>query len=142
LALLPPSDKGSRANTLGNLSCVELLEGNWQLATSLLRDPIAIFLELGEQRGLAEHLCVFAGAAAAEGHAIRAGRLWGAVEAVVDGAPLSQMEKAIEERYIRSARVELGEGRWAEECAVGHQWTREQAVDYALKQVATGTRQR
>jgi tetratricopeptide (TPR) repeat protein len=142
LTLPSSGDRTLRAYALGNLGWVELLDGDFLRATSALSESITIFTELGERRMLAENLFGFAGVAAAQGQAIRAGQLWGAAEAALDGAPLSSIERAIEERYVRAARAELSEAEWAKESAAGRALTREQAVDYALEPVPAAAESR
>jgi predicted ATPase/class 3 adenylate cyclase len=133
LALYSPRDELHRAYALGNLGWVELFDGNCLRATTALSESIRIFSDLGEKWMLAENLCAFAGVAAAQGQAIRAGRLWGAAEAILEGSPLSLYERAIEERYVRAARTELGEAEWTKELSAGRALTLEDAVAYALE---------
>jgi hypothetical protein len=85
---------------------------------------------------MAWHLGLFAGAQAAQGRAVRAIRLWGAMEALLEsvGAPLQNMFKAtIGDRYIADVRTSLGEPAFQAALVEGRALSPVRAVEYALE---------
>ena len=74
---------------------------------------------------------------AAQGGAFRAGRLFGAAEALreeVGAVPyqLNPEEESWREPYVAAARAQLGEHSWEEALAQGRAMSLEEAIEYAL----------
>jgi non-specific serine/threonine protein kinase len=90
--------------------------------------------DLGDKQGLAEGLEGMAYAAAGQGQAARAARLFGAVEALREalGAPIFPCDRADHERHAAMARRALGEGAFDAARAAGRALPLDDAVAYAL----------
>jgi DNA-binding NarL/FixJ family response regulator len=70
--------------------------------------------------------------------AVRAARLWGAVETArkVGRIALSPIERAVHEPYLASARSRLGGATWEEVLASGRAMSLDEAAAYALSERA------
>jgi hypothetical protein len=79
-------------------------------------------------------LDILAIAHAAQGHATRAARLWGASDAVYEriGGSLSPVHKRVRDRYFDAARDSLGEGAFDAALSEGRALSLTEAVEYAL----------
>jgi predicted ATPase/DNA-binding SARP family transcriptional activator len=98
------------ALNLGNLGAVGLERGDPAQARPLLTDALRRLRALGDRSSILQGLDRAAALAAAEGEAIRAGRLAGASAAnrVAMGEPLPDIEVAIVERHLAAAREHPG----------------------------------
>jgi predicted ATPase/class 3 adenylate cyclase/Tfp pilus assembly protein PilF len=124
-----------QARLRGNLGLVELLQGNYERARTCLSENLPVLEQLGERRMLAEALWGLAGVAAAQREPVRAARLWGAAEALLDAinASPTHAEHLIEGRYLAAIATELDENALATERANGRRMTLEQSLQYALQ---------
>jgi predicted ATPase len=131
-------DKQGIANSLGNLGEVARDQGDYTAARSLHEESLAICRELGDKLGIAYLLEGFVALAAAQGQPGRALRLAGAAAALREaiGAPLPPTYQAEFERHLETARQALGEEASATALAAGWAMTMEQAIEYALLEVA------
>jgi hypothetical protein len=79
---------------------------------------------------------VFAGVLAAEGHADRAARLWGASDRLLEsvGGALSPEIKGIRDRYIEPVKASLGVGPFEVAHAEGRAMSPVEAVALARQQ--------
>jgi DNA-binding CsgD family transcriptional regulator len=87
-----------------------------------------------DKQHIPDSLEVMAGAAGAQGLAQRAGRLWGAAEAMREhfGVPLQPEDRKLLDPYLATARSSLGEVAWQRILAEGRAMTPEQAIEYSL----------
>jgi hypothetical protein len=76
-----------------------------------------------------------AGAAGASGEDLRAARLWGAAEALLEatGLRLGPAERGLHERHLIITRSRLGAATWEEALAEGRAMTLEEGLAYALE---------
>ena len=94
---------------------------------------MALCQELDDPRGIAWSLDVFAGLLAAEGHADRAARLWGASDALLQGVggSLNPTVAWIRDRYVEAVKTSLGPGPFETARAEGRAMSPAQAVALA-----------
>lgn len=108
----------------------------------ILRDEgFALALQFGHERLVIHYLHICAVISGAEGHLVRAARLWGATEALREniGAALSPVESRYFEPYVRAVHETLDETTRGAAWDEGRTMTRKEATDYALsEETSTG----
>jgi ATP/maltotriose-dependent transcriptional regulator MalT len=119
------------------LGLTELAKGDHEQAALLFEKTLRLLRGPGEKSAVAYALLGLAGADAARGEPARAGRLWGAAEALREesGVTLSHWDLYgyDYEGRVSAARNMLGdEGAWEGAWAEGRAMTPDQAVEYAL----------
>jgi predicted ATPase len=122
------------ANFLGTQAISARLEGDDARTTELLRESIGIAGMLGDDYNVAFCTAGLAGAAAREGHAVRAARLFGFADALNErtGAGVSwSVLRGLNERDLATARESLDPEAFGEAWAEGRSMTPEEAVAYA-----------
>jgi predicted ATPase len=122
------------AHLAGNLGWVALAEGDCERARSLFRESLILTQELEFGLGIAGCLARFAALAAALPQPERAARLSGAVERLLEslGTQIDSADRKVYERYLASARVQLGEEAWKVAWSEGQIMGVAEAVAYAL----------
>jgi tetratricopeptide (TPR) repeat protein len=109
-----------------------------RLAAENYREALALGLEMGDITDMALCLQGLAECAVAEGDHARAGRLYGASEEALKKigtafrAPY-HFSPTFHERYVSSARDELGDRAWSEALEEGRRMPLEEAIEYALE---------
>jgi predicted ATPase/DNA-binding SARP family transcriptional activator len=123
------------ADLLLGLGYVALYEGAHQRAKGLFEESLMLWRERGDKQGIARCLAGIAGAAAAQGKAEQAMRLFGAIEAPLQGADLFSwyVERTDYERNVAAARAQLDEATFDAVWTEGHAMTMERAIEYALE---------
>jgi non-specific serine/threonine protein kinase len=133
--------KGHLNYALDNLGWAALLEGDQERARNFYEESLMVSNELGDRMVVTDSLEGMACISAAQGGALRAGRLFGAAAALHEtlheavGAIAYQRtpdEEAWREPYRAKARSRLGEVAWEESFAQGRAMGLEEAIDYAL----------
>jgi predicted ATPase len=116
------------------LGLVAVHQGLCERAVGLARRGLQLAVEIDLKRIVPFALHVLTVAAAAQGQARRAGRLWGAAEALRSamGNQLSPAEHDQYDRYADRARDQIGEQAWAVAVAEGRALSRGQAITEAL----------
>lgn len=129
-----PTRSPSAASPLLNLGHVARLTGDFTLAQSHYAQSLCFFVRAGDSSGVAHGLEGCACLAADKLEAERAARLFGAADALREaiGVPVPPVDRAGYEGPRRSARVALGEERFAQIWAEGRALTPEQAIRHAL----------
>lgn len=118
---------------LFNLASVTRCDGAYDIARERNAEGLAIFLRLGDRRGLAYHLAGCAANAVGQGNAERAATLLGAANSLVERVgshftPVTQKENDdTRDRAIGLLGCETFEGLYQD----GHEMTVEQAADFA-----------
>lgn len=109
-------------------------QGDYSAASSLLKEALALRLEMGDKRNAAIALTATASVFAAQGHGVRAARLWGAIEALREtlGFPLRPRQQAEHEKAVSQARDASDGVQFTAAWAAGRVLTWEQAVNRAL----------
>jgi predicted ATPase len=119
------------ANFLGTQAISARLEGDDARTTELLRESIGIAGMLGDDYNVAFCTAGLAGAAAREGQAVRAARLFGFADALNErtGAGVSwSVLRGLNERDLATARESLDPEAFGEAWAEGRSMTPEEAV--------------
>jgi non-specific serine/threonine protein kinase len=97
---------------LADLGQVRVLQGHYAQAKAFGAEGVALSQQLGDRREIAYYLEIFAAAAAGQGDAGRAARLWGASDGLLEsvGSALLVHAKLLHDRYFDGAKASLGEG--------------------------------
>jgi predicted ATPase/DNA-binding CsgD family transcriptional regulator len=132
---------GLLSRPLDNLGWAALLGGELGRAKAQFGENLTLSKALGDKRTLLMSLEGLACAAGAEGKAIRAARLFGAAEALMEAIRyrLVPQERAVLEPYRASVRSRLGEAAWAEALAAGGATGLDEALGYALSEEEPST---
>ena len=115
-------EKWGMGIALFDLALLRVVQQRHAQARALCAEGIALYEEFGDRRGVAWCLGILSGAEAADGHALRAARLRGAMEGLLEsvGAPVQSIyNKWIGDRYFDAVKdagrepvqVALAEGR-------------------------------
>lgn len=125
---------GLLSRPLDNLGWAALLGDELGRAKAQFAENLAFFKELGDKKSLLMSLEGLACVAGAEGEAMRAARLFGAAETLMEAIRyrLVPQERAVLEPYQASVRSRLGEAVWEEAVAEGGALELDQATAYAL----------
>ena len=118
------------------LAQVALAEGNLDDATRLFEEGLEVSVELGEESSVAFYLQGIAAVAARRDEPIRAARLWGAAEVLLEAieaiAFAHTPDRSVYERQVAEARERLDEEVWRRAWTEGRAMTKEAAVAEAL----------
>jgi predicted ATPase/DNA-binding CsgD family transcriptional regulator len=125
---------GLLSRPLDNLGWAALLGGELGRAKAQFGENLTLSKIRGDKRTLLMSLEGLACVAGAEGEAIRAARLFGAAEALMEEITyrLVPQERAVLEPYRASVRSRLEESAWEEAVAEGGALGLDQAIGYAL----------
>jgi len=130
--------KGHLNYALDNLGWAALLQDDHERARPSYAESLTLCKELGDKMNASESLDGLACISAAEGEALRAGRLFGAAEGLREtlreavAFQHTPEEDAWREPYRATTRSLLGEASWEEALAQGHAMGLEKAIEYAL----------
>ena len=122
---------------LDNQGWAALLQGDHEQAKSYYEESLVVSKEIGDKMIASESLDGLACISGARGEALRAGRLFGAAQALqVRQAVAFQTPQAEAWRqpYRATARSQVGEAAWEEVLAQGRAMTLEEAIEYALSE--------
>jgi predicted ATPase len=134
---LPPAratrDRYERAQLLVDAGLAALRQGDFQQAESLFAESLQLWGDIGAQGGLARALVGLAEVATAQEQAERAGRLYGAAQALLPpSGRLTTDASGLEiDQSMASARARLDPPAFAAGLTAGRAMTAEQATDYA-----------
>jgi predicted ATPase/class 3 adenylate cyclase len=130
--------QGFTAINLLNMGYVEKHQGEYGRATDLFKEYLILYRELGGRDSTATSLAGLGGVAGLQRQPVRAARLLGAAEALLEAANdyLAPADRAEYERDVAAARAQLDEATFAAARAEGRAMTIEQAVAYALEDSA------
>jgi predicted ATPase/DNA-binding CsgD family transcriptional regulator len=125
---------GLLSRPLDNLGWAALLGGELGRAKAQFAENLMLSKERGNKGTLLMSLEGLACVAGAEGEGLRAARLFGAAEALMEKIDyrLVPQERAVLEPYRASVRSQLGEAAWEEAVAEGGALGLDQAIWYAL----------
>jgi non-specific serine/threonine protein kinase len=123
--------------TLATLAQVEL---DQERARDLFEEGLELSAELGNDADVAHCFDGLAAVAAAEGIIVRAARLWGAEEALLERMEAAVYtyvpDRSLHRSQVEAARDRLGEEAFEAAWAEGRTMTPEHAIEYALEQEA------
>jgi predicted ATPase/class 3 adenylate cyclase/Tfp pilus assembly protein PilF len=134
-------DKGGIAWSLHNLGNVAYSQQDYTTARSLYQESLAMLRELGDRGGIAASLAGLGGVALGIGekrHVRQGAMLLAAAETLLQriGAVLAADDHAVYEGALTSARAQLDNDTLDQTWAEGQAMGAEQAVEYALKEMA------
>jgi non-specific serine/threonine protein kinase len=132
-------DKWSIGIVLFDLALLRVVQQRHTEARALCAEGITLYQEFGDRRGIAWCLGILAGAEAGEGHALRAARLRGAMEGLLDsvGAPAQlTYHMWIGDRSLDIMRRSLGEGGVQAALAEGRAMSLSEAIEFGLESEA------
>jgi DNA-binding NarL/FixJ family response regulator len=128
------------STALYTLATLAQAERNHGRARDLFEEGLTISAELGNETDVAHYLEGLAAVAASEGTIVRAARLWGAEEALLEkievGVHTYVPDRSLHQSQITAAQARLGEGAFAAAWAEGRTMSPERAIEYALEQEA------
>jgi predicted ATPase len=109
-------------------------EGNYQAAVAEYRKTILVWQKLGHRGAVAHQLESFAFVAQAVKENRRAGRLFGAAEALREkmGTPMDPQERVEYDQFVDDLRGRLDAQAFASAWSAGRALTMEQAISYAI----------
>jgi DNA-binding CsgD family transcriptional regulator len=127
---------GMLPRALDNLGWTGLLGGEPERAKVQFEENLTLSKQLDDKGTIAWSLEGLACVAGSNGEALRAARLFGAAEALMEatGFWLPPKECAMLEPYRASVRSRLGEAGWDEALAEGRTMSMEAAIEYALSE--------
>ncbi len=121
---------------LFDLALLRVVQQRHAEARAMCHEAIAIGRQFGDQRAIAWALGLLAGADAAEGHAVRAARLRGAMDGLLDSIGTTVQPTynlLIDDRLFPAVRTELGTDAYQQAWASGRAMSLSQAIEYAAE---------
>jgi predicted ATPase/DNA-binding SARP family transcriptional activator len=113
-------------------------EGDHERAKGLFGEGLKLSAVSGEESNVAYCLQGLAVSAASEGRQVRAARLWGAAEALLEKieatAYIYAPDRSVYQDQVSAARAQLDEAAWEAAWAKGRAMALEQAVEYGASQ--------
>jgi DNA-binding CsgD family transcriptional regulator len=133
--------EGMLPRAIENVGWAALLGGEPQRAKAQFEESFTLSKELGDKATIVASLEGLACVAGANGEALRAARLFGAAEALMEATSYgySPQESAMVEPYRARARSRLGEAGWEEALSEGRMMSMEAAIGYALSKEDSST---
>jgi predicted ATPase/DNA-binding winged helix-turn-helix (wHTH) protein len=132
-------EKWGMGITLFDLALLRVVQHRYAQARALCAEGIALYEEFGDRRGIAWCLGILSGAEAADGHALRAARLRGAMEGLLEsvGAPVQASYKRwIGDRYLEAMKDCLGDCVFQAALAEGRTMSLSRAIQFGLEDAA------
>jgi len=121
---------------LGHLGLLALIRGDYESAPTLLRESLHLAWELDYKQSIQHCLYTLACVTARREQPVRAARLWGAVEGMVEAYSTHLTPVILSltnyESHLSRGRSQLGEEGFAVAWAGGKAMSLEQAIEYAL----------
>ncbi len=132
--------RAGEAFSLGELGLLAGWRGEFHEARRLLGESLAIYVELGDTRDIAWALDRFARLASDEDQPARVLRLYGAADALREGAgaPRQPSDQAVVDRGVTDARGRLTAAEAEAAYASGRALSRERAIEAAMGDVPAG----
>ncbi len=132
-------DRFLLAYSLRRLAEIALLQGDYSAAESYYREAHSDVAETGGKAGVATSLAGFASLALAQGQVIRAVRLFGAAQSILQALNwrLPPADEQEYERALAKVHQQLDESTFNAAWEEGRMLSMDQAIAYALSHVAT-----
>ena len=132
-------DKHGTSIALGTLARVAQAERDHERARDLFEEGLTVSAELGNEADIVHCLEGLASIVGAEGRLVRAARLWGAAEALLER--IEAMYTYVPDHSLHrsqvAARSLIDEAAWETAWAEGRAMSPEQAIEYAVDHSAT-----
>jgi predicted ATPase/DNA-binding winged helix-turn-helix (wHTH) protein len=132
-------EKWGMGITLSDLGTLRVLQQRHAEARALCVEGIVLYQEFGDRRGIAWCLGILSAAEAAEGHGLRAARLRGAMEGLLEsvGAPVQAIyNRWIGDRSLASMKNCLRDNVFDEALAEGRAMSLSRAIQFGLGDTA------
>jgi tetratricopeptide (TPR) repeat protein len=132
-------EKWGMGISLLDLSLLRVIQGRHADARALCAEGLLLYQEFGDRRGLAWCLGILSGAEAAAGRALRAGRLRGAMEGLLEsvGAPVQATYNIwIGEKSVDTMKQSLGESGFETALTEGRAMSLSRAIQFGLQDSA------
>ena len=132
-------EKWGMGIVLFDLALLRVVQQRHAQARALCAEGITLYEEFGDRRGIAWSLGILSGAEAADGDALRAARLRGAMEGLLEsvGAPVQGIyNKWIADRYFDAVKDCLGESSFQVAMAEGRAMSLSRAIQFGLENAA------
>src|SRR5215211_4510381 len=124
-------------SALYTLAILAQTEGKDEHARNLFEEGLKLSAEIGNEADIAHCLEGLASMYGAEGKIVRAARLWGAEEALLerleDAVYTYLPDRALHRSRMATARLQVDEAAWTAAWTEGRAMSLEQAVEYALE---------
>jgi predicted ATPase/DNA-binding CsgD family transcriptional regulator len=121
---------------LYTLATLAQAERDHDHARDLYKEGLKLSVELGNEADVAHHLEGLASVAGVEGRIVRAARLWGAEETLLENIEAAVYtyvpDRSLHRTHVAAARHRLDEEAFEAAWAEGRAMTPEQAIEYAL----------
>jgi tetratricopeptide (TPR) repeat protein len=133
-------EKWGMGISLSDLALLRVVQQRHAEARTLCSEGIVLYQEFGDRLGIAWCLCTLSGAEAAQGHALRAARLWGAMEGLLEsvGAPVQASYKRwIGDRYLDVMKDCLGDRVFQAALAEGRTMSLSRAIQFGLEDASS-----
>jgi non-specific serine/threonine protein kinase len=135
-------EKWAMGITLFDLALLRVLQQRHEEARTLSAEGIGLYREFGDRRGIAWCLGILSATEAAEGRTLRAARLRGAMEGLLEsvGAPIQvSFNHWIGDRSLDVMRASLGDGGFQTAFAEGRSMPLSRAIQFGLEHEATSS---
>jgi non-specific serine/threonine protein kinase len=132
-------DKWGMGISLGDLALLRVVQHRYAQARALCAEGIALSREFGDRRGIGWCLGILSGAEAADGHALRAARLRGAMEGLLEsvGAPVqASYDLWIGDRSLDAMKDSLGDSVFQAAVTEGRTMSLARAIQLGLEDAA------
>jgi non-specific serine/threonine protein kinase len=129
-------EKWGMGISLFDLALLRVVQQRHAEARALCAEGIALYEEFGDRRGVAWYLGVLSAAEAAAGQALRAARLRGAMEGLLEsvGAPVqASFNRWIGDRYVEAMKDCLGGSVFQAALAEGRTMSLSRAIQFGLE---------
>ena len=129
-------EKWAMGISLFDLALLRVVQQRHAEARALCAEGIALHEEFGDRRGVAWCLGILSGAEAADGQALRAARLRGAMEGLLEsvGAPIqASFNRWIGDRYLDAMKDCLGDSVFQSALAEGRTMSLSRAIQFGLE---------
>jgi predicted ATPase/DNA-binding CsgD family transcriptional regulator len=130
-------ERQATTSALYTLAILAQTEGEDERARDLFEEGLILSAELGNEADVAHCLEGLASVYGAEGRIVRAARLWGAEETLLekleDAVYTYVPDRALHRRQVAAAGSQLDEAAWIAAWTEGRSMSLEQAVEYALE---------
>jgi non-specific serine/threonine protein kinase len=133
-------EKWGMGTSLSDLALLRVIQQRHAQARALCAEGLLLYNEMGDRLGIAWCLGVLSGAEAADGHLLRAARLRGAMEGLLEsaGAPVqASYNRWIGDRSLEAMKARLGNSAFQAALAEGRTMSRSRAIEFGLEDAAS-----
>ena len=138
--LRPIGENLNLAVPLRRLGQIDIQSGRHEPARKLILESLELNIGVGDRRGVAACLTALASLRMALGHLLRAAQLLGCVEALLDSlhTQMLPLDQSRYEETLARVQADLDAATFAAAWGEGSKLTLEQAIAYALNDLASG----